>query len=269
LVFVGSLDTALAKDHMSDASPSLGICFCIPTFRGQMASQTAVTLFEMVNLLRDIDVPCTLVTFDGSEVVFARNRLATIFYETHQYSHMFFLDDDMAFEPSLILDMLRADKPVIGAVAPKRKFYIDRFYKAAKDGASIEAANAAGVDFVIRHLGKDKVTVTDGMCVVDGVGMATTLIQYDVLDRLVKGGHVEKREEFNAASGKVDTTYGFFDLTYSVDGKFLSEDFSFCHRFREKLNGETWIVLDREIGHIGQFTYQANYMELLRSQQPG
>jgi hypothetical protein len=43
-----------------------------------------------------------------------------------------------------------------------------------------------------------------------------------------------------------------------------AEDFSFCQRWRTLCNGTVWALADANIGHIGEFTYQGNYLEHLK-----
>jgi hypothetical protein len=256
-------DDTTHRPPMSNRFDNPRVFFCMPAFKGSNSSSTTVTLFVMVNLLRDIDIQSTFVTIDGSEIVMARNTLATRFMEDPNWTHLFFIDDDMIFAPELIIDMLRTDKPLIGAVAPKRRLWLDKFHAAAVAGASLEQATAEASEFVIRHRQADQFAVVEGVAQVAAVGMATTLIRRDVFETMLAKGAAEERV-LHHADGRKERLIGFFDLMHDQAGQYLSEDFSFCHRWTQHCDGEVSIIVDRRIGHIGPFTFEANYMEILK-----
>jgi hypothetical protein len=245
-------------------SPAPNILFCLPAFKGAVAAQTTATLFDVVNLLRDIDASCSIMIREGSDIVVTRNLFASDFIANRDWTHLFFIDDDMVFEPELIINMLRADKPIMGAVAPKRQIDFDRFYACVAKGDSLERAKAESVEFVVRHKSGERLVVEEGLCKVEAVGMATTLIKREVFDTMLSKIALRSRMANDGANG-ARKVYGFFDQIHiEADGQYLSEDLSFCYRWTHQCNGETWMVADQEIGHVGAFTFAANYMEILK-----
>ena len=49
---------------------------------------------------------------------------------------------------------------------------------------------------------------------------------------------------------------GFFEtLVHPVSGRYLSEDFAFCHRWRST-GGEVWVDVQTPLGHEGSFMFE-------------
>jgi len=56
------------------------------------------------------------------DIVDLRNVFTSIWFDGLKASHLLFVDADMQFEPELVFDMLVADKPLIGAIYPRKKY---------------------------------------------------------------------------------------------------------------------------------------------------
>ena len=241
------------------AAPS--ILIAMPTFRASVSAHTVVSVFALRDEFAALGIPTKFLSLDGSDIVTARNILASKFYERTAYTHLLFVDDDMTFEAETVIGMLRADKPVIGTVATKRKLEVDKIYESGARGEPIEAALASAVSFVVRHLPEGRLEVREGLCRVAGIGMALTLIRRDVLRTMAERGAAKPRETREDGT----QVWGFFEQVQSEDGRlYLSEDYSFCQRWRD-LGGEVWAVADRRIGHVGPFIFEGLYMDLLRT----
>ncbi len=58
----------------------------------------------------------------------------------------------------------------------------------------------------------------------------------------------------------------FFDCMVDPDsGRYLSEDFAFCRRWRD-IGGKVWVDLDCKLKHLGQHMYNGDLAESLRMQ---
>jgi hypothetical protein len=47
----------------------------------------------------------------------------------------------------------------------------------------------------------------------------------------------------------------------TVDGTRLSEDYSFCYRWREKCGGEVWANISHKITHVGKRHFTVRYID--------
>jgi hypothetical protein len=58
----------------------------------------------------------------------------------------------------------------------------------------------------------------------------------------------------------------FFDCMTDPDsGRYLSEDYAFCRRWRD-IGGKIWVDLDCKVGHLGQHMFRGDLAESLRVQ---
>ena len=259
-------------EHMSDKGTPLHILIGLPSFRGMVMVNTVGTLLRLVTLFNDIGIKCNFVNVDSAEVTRARNMMASHMMQHPEFSHLLFVDDDMAFEADTVLDLVRANKDVIGAVCPKREINLEKIYAAAQRGETLDAAVTEGMVFVTRHLPDAKIEVQDGMLKVAGIGMAVTLIKRNVFQKMIDKDLVTLTPV--PESKGTDTFgnthhYGFFDpLIDSQVGSTLSEDLAFCERWRVQLGGEIWALASRKIAHVGLYNFEGTYLTRLQSGKP-
>ena len=57
--------------------------------------------------------------------------------------------------------------------------------------------------------------------------------------------------------------YEFFSEITLEDGRRLSEDYSFCKRWRSMPGKEIWAIVDEPVGHVGDMVYSAPYLKRL------
>ncbi|MGL4727877.1 MAG: hypothetical protein ACRCWO_03895, partial [Bosea sp. (in: a-proteobacteria)] len=245
----------------------LNIVIGTPSGRGQLAGGMVGSLMGLVEGLRESGVMTRFVCIEAADLVYARSTMATMVAVRTDYSHLLFVDDDMTFELDAILSMLRADKPLIGCICPKRTINLQKLYEGGKNGLSFDMAMAQSLEFIAKHIPDRNTEIRDGLCPVGGIGMGVTLIRRDCLTTMIEKGAVQSR---TVAGGRdilgSPVLYNFFEQIFSPEtDALLSEDLSFCERWTKMCGGEVWSLVNQEIGHIGQFTYKGRYLDLLKA----
>ena len=247
----------------------MNILICVPSIRGTVMCHTMVSLSRTAFLLATLSIPCDVINIDSAEITIARNTMASHALREKHVTHLLFVDDDMSFEGDAVIDLLRADKDIIGYIYPKRLFSHEQFYAAAQAGKSFDEASTAALDFVHRHLPNTTLQITEGLCQVAGIGMGLCLIKLDTFRTMIAKGVVNMPEpgKMENSGGFFDgPVTGFFDPVFSKEaGRYLSEDLSFCDRWINQCGGEVWAKVDRKIGHIGMQMFAGNYMDRLRT----
>jgi hypothetical protein len=187
-----------------------------------------------------------LATIDRNDISVVRDVLAAEFLASKN-SHLLFIDADMECSPQTVIKMVKMDKPLIGSIYRKRT---TRELLFAVNG---EPRN---------------IDTTTGLCEVDGIGMGLCLIQRSVFTRLIETGKIAT---FKRGLHKLppNSVHRFFQqIAPSDDADELSEDNSFCYRWRTFCGGTVHALAGENIGHIGDFNYRRNYLEFLKT-RPG
>ncbi len=201
----------------------------------------------------------------NAEIVAARNFLASFMLERAEFTHLLFIDSDMAFAPAAVERLLSADKSLIGCICPRRKIDLDAYARLSGKGATPAVATAGALDFVVRYApGTRNVEIAKGLVPVLGVGMALTLIHRRVFSALLESGRVVRYERHGfGPEGLRGPMYGFFDPIQDSGAGHVSEDFSFCERYVNAAGGEVWALASEVVHHVGDFSYAGSYLDHL------
>ncbi len=187
-------------------------------------------------------------TLSYPDITEIRNIFLSIWYDKINTSHMLFLDSDMGWPPELIIDLINCNKPLVGALCPKKKLPIE-FAGRAKNGES---------------------KIVNGFMEVDGIGGAVMLISREVVtamlqkfpemdDRVSPKNHAAK--QILESQGVSRLIRAFDPIT--IDGEKFSEDLSFCHRWKA-CGGEVWANIMHPITHVGLYEFTGRYYDQIK-----
>lgn len=215
------------------------ILVAIPLHGSDIKIQCAVSLVAACSNLAARGMQFEIRYHSSAELVRNRNILASAALANQDRTHLLFVDGDMEFRPETLFRMLDLEKPVVGCIYPRRK-------------------PATSVwDFVVDLGDENQLQMANGAIPVRGLGMGLCLIQRTVLERLVATGEIRS----GALKDHEGPVYGFFD-PIAPD---VSEDLSFCRRWASLCDGEIWALADEEIGHVGETTYKARFLDHVRT----
>lgn len=213
------------------------VLIAVPDYGGSIKTACVKSIYGTMDQLARDGGSCGFTTLDLAGIGYVRNLLVARFLEQAAFTHLLFVDSDMDFPPAVVLKMLKANKPLIGAAYPKRSL---------------------PTSFTVTPL-PTKPEPVNGLLRVASVGAGILLIQRSVFAGLIATGKVRTFKFKDVALfGVKDCLFGFFDTTYVGDFEH-SEDTSFCTRWTQLCGGEVWAVTDHEIGHIGDFNYRGKY----------
>ena len=198
-----------------------------------------------------------------AEVSEARNYLVTRFIDKTDATHLLFIDADMGFPARLVSDMLAIGKPVVGVVAPKRRIDLKRLADLARTEPDSDRAVAKAHEFVVRRLASADAP-KNGFIEVEYCGAGILLIERSCIDELLR-----RAPELSdvTAKGRPPLTKDLsrlirvFDPMVGREGTRLSEDYSFCHRWRHLCGGQVWASVAHQITHVGLHHFAARYSD--------
>lgn len=213
---------------------------------------------NLFGMLREAGIWYTFRAVPGDSLVTrARNNLADIFLNesTDDNDHFsLWLDDDIVFDPSVVLQMLAVDKDFVAAPYTKKGLHMDRVAAAAQLGwKSADIASVGGtpnVNFLINNLRLDEpVPVLEA-------GSGFWLVKRKVFRMMAEALPIRyKRANEEKAHFGRDYAHDFFKVGIWPDnGEYVSEDWWFCREWRN-LGGTVWCCFWIKSQHIGPYMY--------------
>jgi hypothetical protein len=174
------------------------------------------------------------------------------------YTHLFFIDADIAFDAEETLRMVLTDKDVVCGAYPRKFTNWGRALECAASGGNIEQVKRESLEHVINFIDDNRSPpIDDTGCVeVAYAGTGFMLIKRSVFYTLKP--HVDIYLCDAEVKGEIsvnDVIHEFFYIEREPKTKrLLSEDYAFCRLWRShggKIHVATWLNLS----HIGTAVY--------------
>jgi hypothetical protein len=241
--------------------PAQNPCVLIATpTRGSPKMQYVQSVFGTIKDLARRGISSDFDPLYGTNLVAQRGMLATRFLARNEFTHIFFVDDDMTFPEDTCARLLSANKSVVCTIAPMRRIDLETIESAMAKGASFKQAFLAGHDWLIAPEDARKSGPLIKIEKVDILGFGAALIRRDALELMIANNAAPR------CSTPLDRTnmefYGFFnprpDDLAALAPNF--EDKSFYRRWQLDCGGEVWAAIDVTVLHIGDFSYGGPYI---------
>jgi hypothetical protein len=184
----------------------------------------------------------------------SRNTHVALFLESG-CSHMIFIDADIEFDPASILRMMATGKDVIAGPCPHKtippKFALNFLFDGDPRGRKLITDNGA-------------IEVKDA-------GTGLLMVRREAFTKMMEA--YPDLKYVNNLSGLSPNLspyfYSFFDTMHDPDSHvFLSEDFTFCYRWR-KIGGRVWIDPQAVQNHVGTHTFTGNLDHMIAWEDDG
>lgn len=226
------------------------ILACVPTYKNQLTGSTLLATHALASGLRARGIEWGISAISNPSIDWVRNWFLTHWYDgLPQYTHLLMIDDDMAFMPDVVLDMLAFGEPVVGALYPKktamREWAVSGVAKPEIRGPFIE---------------------------VEGLGCGCFLIRRDAITTML-----EKMPEIidtrpNSIDLKLFQDTGIkrflrpFDCINDPERGMVSEDISFGRRWR-MCGGKVWAATHHKMVHVGPHEWADCYATWSKEEQ--
>lgn len=206
----------------------------VPAFGRQITTTTFETTHALMGALIAKGIPAAIASFSWPDIEEIRNMVLTWWYDVHpDSSHLLFVDADVGFPPEAVLDMITFGEPLVGGIYPKKCYPLE---------------------FVAS--GTEAPEYREGFIEVDGLGAGCLLIRRDAVTAMVEKFPELIRPYMTLPDLRytgANRTFGFFDCLRVPEGK-VSEDISFCRRYRET-GGKVWASTKYTFTHEGPHAF--------------
>ena len=196
------------------------VLICIPSFDQKIHLQTISSIISVRDTLNQAKIGCGMMWLRDSLITRARNKLVAEFLKQKQYTHLFFIDADIIFEPQQFIRVLLYEKPLTCASYP------------IKHEAPIEKGDASFGWCMNFPLGKYDLSDNDkGFKKVNYAGTGFMCIERKVFEDIIKKypeieyktdvrANIDNKRESMEVLGNEE--YAFFDC--GIQGKGVLED---------------------------------------------
>ncbi len=185
------------------------IHFLTPCYGGNItevcfSSYLAFTILAMQNGINfQIDT-----LSNESNVNRARNSCAAKFL-SGDCTHLMFVDADIQFNPRDIVKLIQHDKDIVGGIYPQKtlppKMVVNTLNNGEQQGDLIEVGT---------------------------LGTGFMMIKRSVFEKMIEEGATPYVDAIGLSPEENLNQYDFFQCTIDSKGRYLTEDWSFCRRWR-------------------------------------
>jgi hypothetical protein len=190
-----------------------------------------------------------------------RNGLVDTFLTESDAEFFLFIDADIEFRPEDILVMMCQDKDVICGPYPKKHINWPVIVAAVQHGiVDPKKLSRLVGEYVFTPLEPD--TRMDMFIKVAEAGTGMMLIKREVFHKMKEAfpeNHYESDANQHRDQKKV--MHAYF-RTGIKDNRYLSEDYYFCHKWRE-IGGDVWLFPWAQTTHYGTYGFEGSVGELM------
>jgi hypothetical protein len=239
----------------------------IPSHSGAIDIECARSLVLTTGLALNRGWDFSFHSEGGSTVSLVRNAIAAAFLQSGA-DLLLMIDSDQGIGPEAIERMVDFNQPVVGCMYPRRGVFnwSDVDFQGASD---VEQILYQAQEYVGRLIPDEagQVQYENGFARAEFVGTGVLLVRREAFERLMEHYPDLAKRGFGLgvypayeASGR----WGFFNPMDNDEGVPLSEDLSFCRRWRQT-GGDIWADITSPVVHVGRNVQQGNYLDFYKA----
>ena len=239
-----------------------------PCYGGMLTADYFKSCMQLVALASVNKIELQFGTIGNESLITrARNTLVQLFMDG-DYTHLLFIDSDLAFNPNAVIRMLEYDKEVVTGIYPRKTIDWIKVKKRLKEkpDMSEDELLASALQYNLNVKDPEKVTLQNGFIEVLDGPTGFMLIKREVFERMARvyphlkfkpDQHLNQShdKEFNYHETS-DWNYAFFD-TMIHDNRYLSEDYAFC-RLWQNMGGKIYADILSGMTHYGNYAFKGN-----------
>jgi hypothetical protein len=227
------------------------VVIATPCYGGMVTQRYMCSTFALMQTGTAVDMPVSLELMGyDSLITRGRNTLVTRFLDTPTATHLLFVDADIGYSAEQVFRMLAFDQDVVAGMYPLKLIDWSAGLSHAQAGETVETAPLRYVGAPCEGEGAES---RDGFVTATYAGAGFLLIKRNVFLRMaVAYPWMHYTACHNAARPSFSKNqYAFFDCMIDPDtGDYLSEDYTFCRRWRD-MGGKIWLDTQSSLIHVG------------------
>jgi hypothetical protein len=238
------------------------ILVATPCYGGMVTQTYMLSMMRLMSYAKSagFEVFISLVGYDAL-ISRARSTLVAAFLDDTRATHLLFVDADISFEPEQVERLLKFDKEFSGALYPLKSVDWDLIpQRCVKYG---ETVKEAALTYVGTFCPEKERKREGGFATGIYIGAGFQLIQRRAIERMIAAysethfSHVQglPMSGSRCSAAQSSNLFALFDCIIEPEtGAYLSEDYSFCLRWR-RIGGEIWIDTASKLTHTGAYQF--------------
>jgi hypothetical protein len=222
------------------------VLLATPAYGGQVTEPYLQSIINLIHSSHAKGIQVDVMTLSNESLITrARNEVVATFMGG-DWTDLLWVDADISFSPEHAWKLLESPHEVCATPYAMKGLDWNKAWVADSPDAARRAASIS----VINNLPGSR--VENGFVTALDAGTGFMRVKRSALEKLIAAHPETKYETEKAVPDK--TRWALFDCAI-VDGRYLSEDYLFCHRWRE-LGGTVYAdVASARLGHMGSYIY--------------
>jgi hypothetical protein len=252
------------------ALKSMKVMFATPCYISAVTMNYVTSIFSLTCDAMHLGLDCILHMHSESLITRARNNIVRKFLAEESFTHLFWIDSDIAFSADSVFRLLRADRDVAAGVYPMKTMNWPA--EGLPAGMTQRQFEDRYTDYPFNPIAHGKTQVSQFADSDGFIEVAEAPTGFMVIKRHVFLAMMQRYPELNYVpdgppnNPQAHLHWRFFDCMVDPDsGRYLSEDYAFCRRWRD-MGGKVWVDLSCKLGHLGQHMYRGDLAESLKVQ---
>ncbi len=226
-----------------------------PCYGGMVSQRYMISAIGLLRLGEQLGFRVTIDLLGYESLITrGRNLLVSRCLDDYSATHLMFIDADIGFDPAQVARMLAFDQDVVAGMYPLKLLDWNSGMHRAVAGEAVETAP-------LRYVGAPcegaEAASHDGFVSGTYAGTGFMLIKRGVLEAMMAAyPHLRYAASHVAAQPSLSPhQYALFDCMIEPEtGVYLSEDYTFCRRWRD-IGGKIWLDTRGALIHIGQHEF--------------
>jgi hypothetical protein len=247
---------------------SMNVLWATPCYVSAVSMHYVTSMFELTHESLRLGLQSSLHMRAESLVTRGRNEIVKFFLMHPEYTHLFWIDADLAFRPSAAIRLLLSDHDVAAGIYPIKR--LNWPARGLPEGTTQEVFESLYTDYPFNAVAHgveplQKFMTDDGFVEVAEAPTGFMVIKRHVFTRMMQG-YPELNYVPDGPPGNPQQPYYwlFFDCMMDPDSRrYLSEDYAFCRRWRD-IGGKVHADMHSDLGHLGQHLFQGKLAESIR-----
>ena len=275
-----SLETQM-RNYVIQNNPKLYIltpCYGANVFVNYMCS-----LIQTIDLFRQYHFPLQVEFCKNDSLVSrARNNLLAKAMYDENATHFMFIDSDIAWNPLDIFKLILSEKALVGGVYPLKNYFWDKLLPSEQNPNPVEKwlerrenndhlkSICSEADVIQHNLLKYNINyksnyleIENNLSEVRHLATGFMMIRRPLIETMIQAFHSTKYvDDVSFLEGEQNKyAYALFDCGVE-DGHYYSEDWMFCHRWKQ-LGGKIYIDISIRLIHTGIEDFRGSYISTI------